>query len=616
MRSVLKEVLNDVQPSWRPLVVADLLYKAIAFAVLTPLISFLFQSFLALTGHEILADFDILKFFRHPLGGITMILAGGAILSVLALELATLLAILIAARHRRSLSTFDAFRISLYRARSVYLLCVRILISVMLISVPFLIIGGGVYALLLTDRDINFYLNQRPPKFWLAVSLIGCDLVTMVSLIGRRLIDWSLALPIQLFTNASTRESLRRSQDIVAGQRWAIATSFLFLFAAMVFGSLISSAVVIALLRWALPWALQSLWPLVFTLGMFLFLWTLLQVATNVLFNIFVASIIARFFTESFTGHIHLPLKKSVEAGFAARLNRGRLIAGMIIGVLLATLIGVTSIESIEFEDNVEITAHRGASAVAPENTLASVQQAMDDDTDWVEIDVQESLDGVVVVAHDSDLMKVAGVATKIWNATFEDLRKIDIGSSFDERFKDERIPTLQEVLKICQGKVKVNIELKYYGHDQDLERKVIGIVEQLDMQSDVAIMSLKLSGIRKVRALRPDWKVGLLTSVAAGDLTRTDVDFFAVNTRLAKRRLIQNAHRRGQEIQVWTVNDPLAMSTLMSRGVDNIITDRPALARKVLAQRAELNVVERLLIDLAVQFNVSPDALVDVQND
>ena len=233
--------------------------------------------------------------------------------------------------------------------------------------------------------------------------------------------------------------------------------------------------------------------------------------------------------------------------------------------------------------------AHRGASSVAPENTLAAVKQAIEDGADWVEIDVQETADGEVVVMHDSDFMKLAGVDLKIWNATRTDLAEIDIGSWFDPTFKDERVPTLQDVLTECKGRIGVNIELKYYGHDDQLEQRVVDIVEALDMASNVVVMSLKADAVKKMKSLRPSWKVGLLMSVSAGGLQNIEADFVAVNASFADRRFVRSVHDVGKEVYVWTVNDAPTMSAMMSRGVDGVITDKPALARSVLELRVRL---------------------------
>jgi glycerophosphoryl diester phosphodiesterase len=254
------------------------------------------------------------------------------------------------------------------------------------------------------------------------------------------------------------------------------------------------------------------------------------------------------------------------------------------------------------------VIAHRGASMAAPENTLAAVRQALDDETDQVEIDVQETVDGEVVVFHDSDFMKTAGSPLKIWEAKKADLADLDIGGWFDEEFSAERVPTLEQVLQLCKGRAVLNIELKYYGHDVNLEQRVIDIVERSDMADEVVIMSLNYDAVAKVRALRPQWTVGLLSSISLGNTSAFDVDFLAVNAATARRSFIRQAQSSGREVYVWTVNDPLAMSSMMSRGVDGIITDEPALARRVLEMRRDLNPIERLLLGIGAEVGLLGD--------
>ncbi|NIP85059.1 MAG: glycerophosphodiester phosphodiesterase, partial [Planctomycetales bacterium] len=279
-----------------------------------------------------------------------------------------------------------------------------------------------------------------------------------------------------------------------------------------------------------------------------------------------------------------------------------------VVGAVLAVTVGAVAIRSVRLEDRCQVTAHRGASAAAPENTLAAIRQAIADGADWVEIDVQETADGQVVVFHDSDFMKLAGNDLKIWDATLDDLQDIDIGSWFGPQFSHQRVPTLAAVLEECRGKVGVNIELKYYGHDQQLEQRVAEIVEAHDMVSRVVIMSLKMDAVRKMKQLRPDWKVGLLMSVAAGDLRQIDADFLAVNANFVHRRFVRSVQADGKQVLAWTVNDAPTMSVMIGRGINSLITDKPALARSVLEQRAQLSATERVLLELGTILGVTSE--------
>ena len=273
-------------------------------------------------------------------------------------------------------------------------------------------------------------------------------------------------------------------------------------------------------------------------------------------------------------------------------------------GVLLAALFINSLLDRVQLEDRTEVMAHRGASGMAPENTMAAIQGAIDAGADWVEIDVQETADGAIVVIHDSDLKKIAGKAMKVADSTLAAMQRVDIGSWFGPEFSDQRIPTLKQVLERCKERIGVNIELKYYGKERRLEESVARIVEAAGMQDQVLVMSLSYNGVRKMRELRPDWKVGLLSTVALGDVIGLDIDFLALNAKSASRAKVRNIQDRDKQIMVWTVNDAVGMSVMFSRGVDAIITDEPALAVSVLEQHMELNPAERLLMHLADVFD------------
>ena len=109
----------------------------------------------------------------------------------------------------------------------------------------------------------------------------------------------------------------------------------------------------------------------------------------------------------------------------------------------------------------------------------------------------------------------------------------------------------------------------------------MVDMVETHGMQSDVMVMSLSQEGIRKLKQLRPSWKTGLLTAVAMGRLARVPADFLAVQGSLGTRSFVKAARGQGKQVMVWTINDAVSMSMMLNRGVDGIITDKPALRGK-----------------------------------
>ena len=610
-RSVLAAAVRDFRSSWKDLVLTDLAYKAIAFILLTPLVGVLFRVSVATSGKSVLADQDILLFFLGPAGWICFVIVGALWLGVSALELAALMGILAAARNGNRLGVLGALRFAAATAGPVILVTARLLALTLLTILPFLAAIGLTYLSLLGGHDINFYLNEKPPVFRVALAIAGITLAALVALLLRLVTSWFFALPAVLFEDVGVSEAMRSSRQRATRHRrtvllwffgWALATIIL---------SALASSVVVFVGRLLVPRAIESLWLLVMAIGVTVIFWAGFNLVVSLIGTTTFATMLFNLYRElggeGQTGLSRFRLGESSGSDTGRAMTRTRLIVAGTVGVIVALVVGGAAIETVRLEDDAQVTAHRGSSAAAPENTMAAIKRAIEDRADWVEIDVQETADGEVVVFHDSDFMRLAGVDLKIWDATMADLKEIDIGSWFAPRFKDERVPTLSEVLAECKGRIRVNIELKYYGHEKRLEPRVADIVEEQGMSAEIVVMSLKVGAIEKMKSLRPDWKVGLLMSVHAGRLERLDVDFLAVNAEFANRRFIRSAQDSDKEVFVWTVNDAASMSTMIGRGVNSIITDKPALARSVLKERAELSVPERLLLELAGLLGVVP---------
>ncbi|HJQ80052.1 MAG TPA: glycerophosphodiester phosphodiesterase [Lacipirellulaceae bacterium] len=610
-RSLLAAAASDLRRSWKELVLTDLAYKLIAFVVLTPAIGILFRVLIAASGNAILTDQDILFFFLGPIGWICFVAVGALWLGIIALEQAALLGIVGAAAQQRRMGVAQALRFAAAKRRPVVLVAARLVVYALLIIAPFLLVAALVYRQLLTEFDINYYLKEWPGEFQLAAALSAVLVAVLAFLLLWLAASWFFALPVVLFEGVGHSNALRVSRERASGHRrrlllwiggWVLATTIV---------SALTTTLILFLGRLCVPYATGSPWLLLATVGGTLLLWAGVGLAVNLLSTIVFAVMLFRLYRQvGRSGRIALSQLNLTgatdEAGLL--LTRKRLFGVAAASVVLAMAIGVFLIHSVRLDDKAVIMAHRGSSTVAPENTMAAVKQAIADGADWVEIDVQETADGEVVVTHDSDFMKQAGVGLKIWNATAADLENIDIGSWFDPKFKDERVAKLQDVLAECKGKIGVTIELKYYGHDERLEERVVEIVEAFDMASNVLVMSLKADAVKKMKSLRPNWKVGQLLSVSAGRLRNSEADFVAVNASYANRRFVRSVHRIGKKVYVWTVNDAPTMSAMMSRGVDGVITDKPALARAVLELRSTLSSAERVLLELAGILGVVPE--------
>lgn len=249
-----------------------------------------------------------------------------------------------------------------------------------------------------------------------------------------------------------------------------------------------------------------------------------------------------------------------------------------------------------------EITAHRGSSKTAPENTMAAVMAAVEEMADRVEIDVQESADGQVVLFHDNTLKRVAGVNKKISDLTYEELSKLDVGSWHSGEYREERIPALRQVMEYAKGKIDLNIEIKNLGNNSRLTEKVLELVSEYEMQEQCVITATNLNYLRRVKETQPDIKTGYILSAAYGDYYSNDaIDFISIRSSFVTKNLMEKSHEAGKTVHAWTVNDKSEMERLKLLGVDNIITDYPVLAREILYRE---EVTENLLEYLRLLLN------------
>ncbi len=598
--SLGRNVRTVMRGSILPILIVHLVFTALGFAIFTPLLGALSRLLLALSSKEVLADADIIFFLLSPYGLTALVLFAAVLITIVVFEQAAMMLTYIAAKNDIREDIIRVLGYTAGRALIIFRFSVLLIIRLLIIILPFLAAGAVVAWLALTKYDINYYLAHKPPVFYLAALLIGAILLLMAFILIRKLLSWSLTLPLILFGDTIPRQSFAHSAAIVRDHKKLVALMLVGWGVSILILSIVVFGLIQLLTNNIVPLFYGRMTLLLLIIG---FLIALLAVA-----NFFITALAS----GSFAGLLvemshHFGVSTSVEEMGAStrpwqlRMTRGRLIGASIGAALVSLLIGVTLVNSIQPIDDITVVAHRGAAGRAPENTMAAVQAAIEDEADWVEIDVQETADGEVVVVHDSDFMKLAGVDLKVWDGTLAEIQAIDVGSWFAPEFADQRAPTLIDVLQEAKGKAHVVIELKYYGHDEQLEQRVIDIVEQLNMSEDVAIMSLKYDGVQKVRKLRPEWDTGLLSAQVLGNMGNLDVDFLAVNMAMATPTFIRSNQAAGKRVLVWTVNDKMSMFRMMSLGVDGIITDEPELARQVMAERSELNAVERLLIQAAV---------------
>ena len=235
------------------------------------------------------------------------------------------------------------------------------------------------------------------------------------------------------------------------------------------------------------------------------------------------------------------------------------------------------------YTGTVEITAHRGASRFYPENTMAAFEGAKQLGAEWIELDVQQSKDGQIIVIHDTNFRRTTSVAANTWELNYDEIVELDAGSFFDIAYAGEKIPLLSEVVLFAlENDMKLNIELKPTGHEKDFVKCVIDIIKQEGFENFCVITSQVYEVLEQVKAYDNSISTVYVMSLAYGDINQlAAADHFSVEATSATPGLISRVHQAGKQIYVWTVNTKENIDKMIGLGVDNIITDDIRLAKQ-----------------------------------
>ena len=260
-----------------------------------------------------------------------------------------------------------------------------------------------------------------------------------------------------------------------------------------------------------------------------------------------------------------------------------------VIGFLLLGFLGTFFINSQINESllysgrSLEIAAHRGDAVRAPENTLSAIESALFHGATMVEMDVQRTKDGVLVLHHDTSLIRMAGVPEPVSFYTYEELRAFDVGKSFSLELSGERIPTLKEALLLVKGRGGVLLDVKVEEEEEETAKEILEILEELEMKEHTYIQSFQYDFLRAIRAMDEEIQLGQIMYAALGRLEGLSVDFYTVRSSMLTKNLIRRAHEAGRGVFVWVIETEEDLKNVLSYNVDGIITKDVAMTSEVL---------------------------------
>jgi glycerophosphoryl diester phosphodiesterase len=604
---LLARTWGDFRYHWRKSLGFHLLMQVLGFALLVPVVTWVGRRIVLRSGEPVISNFDIAAFVLSSAGAAFVLVVAALTITLLLAEFAGQSWIAGHAVARRPVTVASTIAFLFRKLPWLFILSTRVFLRLVLLALPFLAGAGLVWFTMLRGHDINYYLAEHPPEWQRAKLLViilgvGCGLLA-----AWQLARWLYAVPILAFQGATPVQALQDSAGMTQGRIRRIVPPLVLWWLLLTLTA--------AAITWAsrpvseagLAWAgidVRRVLPLValyfvVTLGGGL-LYGGLHLAGH-------QFLVTRLYAEQLdSAKWRVPATLEVSDERARSMARPAILAAVAL-LALALAAGWYVASRLDLEGTVAVTAHRGAKVSAPENTMAAFRAAMEAGADYIELDVQHTRDGQIVVLHDADFMRMGGDLRKIAALTGVEVAGIDIGRKYDPAFTGQHAPTLEDVIDLVRGQMKINIELKYNVPDSSLAPAVVDLLRRKDFLDQVVITSLDYRALKQVESIEPSLRTGHIVTAAVGNVVRTEADFLSLNSARATPSLIRQAHAAGKEVHVWTVNKPEVMLLMIERGVDNIITDDPVTLVRVMKERQALSRPELLGLRLRVLYGNPP---------
>lgn len=591
--ALLTNLWSIIRYHRRPLMGFHLYFSALVLFLFAPVVTGLLEIMVRFSGASLISNDELVRFLFTPLGNLWLVISGILLSLLLFLQVAGI--VILTTRNTKGVypSSANALWAVLIRLpRLLKLAGLQVLLhGLVLLPILFAVRASFVY--FLGEYDIYFVINNRPPELigFTVSLLIALSLIVLVN--GQLYARYCLSLPLLIIEGRGPIDALKRSAVLVRQTRLKVVRLSLF-----VAGSVALPVLVFNLLMQGVGGLLFAILPNVVTLQIVL---TLLLIISSAIMGV-----VLSFVAISSNSLVLLKLYRRAVGHEPICFNeeepRSTVVFAWSFEILLV-LFAIVQISDLAARvtpaEEALVIAHRGASWQAPENSLSAIELAIQQGADYIELDVQRTADGVLVLKHDRDLLRVAGDPRRIWDIDYADLQQLDAGTWFAPEFAGEVVPSLASAIELVDGRAGLYLEIKNASFMPGIVEQTVALVQQMGVVDSTVIAALSPSVLNQVQRLEPALRTSLLVHSSIGRLPYDRYDILALRGATITPQVRRLASQHNTELHAWTINNDYLVHRYLDVGVDGIITDVPDLVREVLVQRQDLNRAELFLLRL-----------------
>lgn len=599
-RKLLEETIDIIRYNFVSLAGLEITYRLLTIFIILPLSSVGFKAIMKISGYNYLTIENVIAFLTQPVTIMMLLLLLIMMASIEVWHIGAIIYILDCSSQKYKTTVYSAMAYCVKNSRSIWKKGGLQMILYILFILPFMHLGTGLIGSIQIPEFITetIYTNR-----YLTLLLMMVYLFFLLCVL-----NWMFSMHYLILEKKGFRDSVSKSKKLIKGHMIPVVISIMFVYAViMVLCSiffLLEAGIIMILhpIDFYLSDILVSMSGLAFVILAILFTSMAIPLSYGLLSVVFYER---QDYMNEKVIHVSLMEQKN---GLLPKSKRTKIFAGTI--TLLLIITGAFFVRSvrhgdlnldIEYVRSMEVSAHRGASAFYPENTMAAFKGAVLQNADWIELDVQQSSDGEIFVMHDTNFVRTTGVNKNCWEMSWEEISQLDAGSFFSEEYKGEHVPLLEEVIMMAKVTgIRLNIELKPTGHETDFEKKVVDIINKYHFTDDCVITSQMYGVLENVKKENSDIRTVYVMAIALGDIEQLKyADDFSIEASFVNAALVRRMHKLGKQVYAWTIDTEDHINKMIDIGVDNIISNDVPLAKKCVENSKNSNLIKEVFVNL-----------------